>query len=373
MVRALQEGPAVSPTLPAPRPVRKTQPVVWWAVFGVACLAVAAWAWTSWLTSGGVHGTPTGPEPVPTYMKVFVRGSEIFGWVAFPVFIYYVAVRPWRREGKITTDGLLCLAFFLATWQDPGLNFIKPWFLYGQYFIDWGSWLPHIPFGPEGTAHLVQPVTWNFFGYVYIWFGVGILGSHLLRKAKARWPDVSNLRLIVFTCVLCFVFDFLLELGWQFSGVDTYPGGHRWLTIFHGHYYQVPIYEIIMAIPWWAGAIFLRYFRDDRGLTLVEKGVSALRLSPKKRTLVRFFALFGAVNALWFAYNIPAAYLGGHLFYDAWPADVVSRSYFVNGYCGPNEARPCPGWTRDGRIDIGPDGARLTVRYPDPDRYVTRP
>ena len=32
-----------------------------------------------------------------------------------------------------------------------------------------------------------------------------------MRKIKARWPNISNLRLILVTYALAFVFDFVME------------------------------------------------------------------------------------------------------------------------------------------------------------------
>ena len=52
----------------------------------------------------------------------------------------------------------------------------------------------------------------------------------------------------------------------------------------------------------------LRYFRNDRGETLVERGVSKLGSSGIKVTILRLFAVLAAMQAILFAgYHAPMA------------------------------------------------------------------
>src|SRR5207253_2950817 len=111
-------------------------------------------------------------------------------------------------------------------------------------------------------------------------------------------------------------------------------GGHiRSLSFFPGKYYEFPAYEVFL----WAGACTvwaaLRYFRDDKGMTLAERGVDRLKAVGQARTGLRCLALVGVVNIIMLAYNLAFGLMA--LQGDDWPADIQSRSYLTNGLCGP--------------------------------------
>jgi hypothetical protein len=182
-------------------------------------------------------------------------------------------------------------------------------------------------------------------------------------------------RLILLTYAAAFVADFVMEAGFMLPfGLYTYPGSIRSVTVFAGTYHQWPIYEGLM----WGGVMTaltcLRYFTDDRGRTVVERGLDQVRGGFAKQQLVRFLAIFAAVSGcFFFFYNIPAQWIGMHS--DPWPADHLKRSYFNGGICGDGTDVPCPDPTlpiptkRSGYIDtdgklVLPDGVGLPQTVP---------
>ena len=85
----------------------------------------------------------------------------------------------------------------------------------------------------------------------------------------------------------------------------------------------------------------LRYYKDDKGYTIVERGIDTLAVGSKTKVLIRFFAVFAVANAIYFfCYNIWAYQIGTHQ--QAWPAEVQERSYLLNGVCGEGNDRLCP-------------------------------
>jgi hypothetical protein len=320
----------------------RSRPIVGWAIAGAGFLALTLYVFGAWLLDGPSPVHPAVPMNPPTYMRYLVRGQELLGFVIFPLFLYFQMVRPWRREGRITTTGLLCVALFLSTWQDPGLNFFNTIFTYNSYMWNLSSWAGHIPFwyGPN-PERLAEPVLWNFFGYVYVWLGAALLGAAGMRWARRRHPEWSNPRLIFTTLVAFIAFDFCIELGWQFTGLDSYPGANSSLVIFPGHYYRLPILEVVLASPWWTGLACLLYFRDDRGRTLVERGSDRLGFTDWRQTFIRFLALTAVVNVIWLTYNIPASIVQG-FYATPYPKDIMTRTYYVNDHCGPGTKYSCP-------------------------------
>ena len=168
-----------------------------------------------------------------------------------------------------------------------------------------------------------------------------IISCWVMRKAKARWPGLSNMQLIGMIFAFNILLDFVME-GLIFLPVGfVYPGAIRAVSIIAGTYYQWPVDEGLM----WGGVLTmlccLRYFTDDRGRTVVERGLDSVRGSFATGQLVRFLAIFAAVSAcFFFFYNLPAQWFAMHA--DPWPADVQQRSYLNGGICGDGTDHPCP-------------------------------
>jgi hypothetical protein len=146
----------------------------------------------------------------------------------------------------------------------------------------------------------------------------------------------------------------MLRLGFYQLG-----GSISWLTLFRGHYYQFPIYEAFFMSAIWTGWASLRYFRNDRGQTLTDRGIEQLRVNGGRRTGVRFLALVGAFNLVFVLfYNIPIQFFALHA--DSWPTDITTRSYMTNGICGDGTEYACSGADipipRSGSRHVTPQG-----------------
>ena len=231
----------------------KGKPVQIWAAFGGAILLLQLYVWTKWVTGPYFEQVYAGPTPLPMYMKIPLIANGVVLWVGLPFAIYYFFIRPWRRERRITLDGMLLLSMGLMFFQDPFLNYFNTWCTYNTWLFNRGSWSSDIPgwVSPEEPGHQVaEPLLTNVPGYAYGVLLITIAGCWLMRKIKARWPNISNLRLIVVTYALAFVFDFVMEaLVMLPIGFYTYPGSIRAVSFNAGTYYQWPIYEGLM----WGG------------------------------------------------------------------------------------------------------------------------
>jgi hypothetical protein len=317
-------------------------PVKAWATFGVFILAIQAIAYTGWLTSGEATRTPTGSTPVPTWMKIFIHGWEVSGIFFCAIFLWFFLVRPWRREGRIGLDGLFCIAFLSMYWLDTAHNYFQPWVTYNAEFINWGSWNPHILgwLSPRGNL-VAEPPIWALPGYIYLIFGPVVALCWIMGKARKRWPSMGNFGLVLFAFTCFAIFDITMETLFMRLGVYTYAGAIQDLSINAGKYYQLPLHEVFL---WSAGSTAfacLRFFRNDKGQTMAERGVDLVRCSPRRRTGLRLLALIGACNVIYLGYYIPLAVYG--IYSDPWPQDVLERSYFTNGLCGPGTPYSCPG------------------------------
>lgn len=344
----------------AARPAaRRLKPVHGWALVGTGIWMLQLFVWTSWIRSGDAVSTPTGATPVPTYMEVSVLVFQWGGLVATAVFLWFFLVRPWRREGRISLDGLFCLVFLTICWQDTLINWIQHQVMFNSTFFNRGSWNPQFPgwLAPNGNYN---PVPLLFYPF-YIWgiFGGVLVGGVILRKVKERWPTISRTGLVAASFGFFLVFEALVEPPLMLLGLWAYPGTIDWLTMFSGHYYQFPLTELILTATLWTTWTCLRYFRDDQGHTIVERGINEVQRTGWRRTGLRYLALVGACNAVIVVlYQLPSALIG--LYISDWPKDIVERSYFTNGVCGPGTDYACPGpgvpIPRPDSVRLGPNG-----------------
>ena len=225
----------------------KGAPIKIWAFFGGAILLLQLYVWTKWVTGPYFEQVPAGPTPLPLHMKIPLIANAVVLWVALPFAVYYFFIRPWRRERRITLDGMLVLSMGLMFFQDPFLNYFNTWCTYNTWLFNRGAWTPHIPgwFSPDEPGRMVpEPLLTNTVGYAYGVLLITIIGCAVMRKIKSRWPNITNLRLILATFAIAFVFDFVMEaLVLLPTGLYTYPGAIRAVSFNAGTYYQWPVYE----------------------------------------------------------------------------------------------------------------------------------
>ena len=353
--RETGEGPPGAADL-GPRPVR---PVKIWAVVGAGFIALQVYVYSAWILSGDAVRTPTGPTPVPGYMRWSAHSMEAITVSLVVFFGYWFVVRPWRRERRMTLDGLLYLACFTLYWADPLLNYAQTWGTYNAVFFNRGSWAMHIPgwIAPRNNL-FPEPLLWSGGLYPTWIFGAMILACGVMRRVKQRRPNIGTIGLLGSCLAFFIVFDLISELTFMRLGLYSYAGAIDWLTLFHGHYYQLPVYELLFWPLAWTAFAGLRYFRDDKGRTFAERGVDDLRVSPAKKYGLRFLALAGALNVLFFIYNGPQIWWG--LQADSWPQDIQKRSYLTDGICGPGTDYACPGSAvpihKPGAVHVSPEG-----------------
>lgn len=339
---------------------RRAKPVKWWAVVGGFWVALQVYVFTAWIVSGKATPTPRGSTPIPRWMEVTAGIWEVAGLFALAAFVYWFLVRPWRRERRFTLDGMFVLASLLLYWQDPLFNYTQNWAVYNTVFHNWGSWTSNIPgwMSPNGNL-FAEPPIFTAPIYVYAVFGGVLVTNAVMRAAKRRWPNLGTLGMIGVALAFVLVFEIVVEGAFLRLGFWGYPGSISWLTLFHGHYYQFPIAEIVIWGSTWTGLACLRYFKNDKGQTLAERGIERVAGSPAQKSGLKLLALIGITNTLLFAcYSIPIQFFALHA--DPWPQDFVNRSYMLDGLCGPGTDYSCSGpgvpIPRPDSAHLDPDG-----------------
>jgi hypothetical protein len=339
-------------------------PVQVWAAIGGLALAFILFVWAKWVTGPYFERVPAGPSEPPAWMETLHLVWQWFFAAIALAMLYWFLVRPWRRDGRPSTDGLLCAAIFFLFFQDPLSSFTGHWFTYNMDLFQYGSWVNEIPgwmaYGAPGE-NVGEPLV--FTGAVYIWafFGLTLFGCWIMRFAARRRPTLGAPSLIAICFVSLFTADVVLEgMIWLPMGFLAYPGGH-W-NLFAGTYHQYPLHEAITAGALFTGLASLRFFTNDRGETFADRGLDRLRLrqGSGSHTALKFLSFVGATQVIMLVtYNIPvAALIGSNP--APWPDSIQERSYFTDGVCGQGTPRLCPQpgvpTVGAGDVGIGPGG-----------------
>jgi hypothetical protein len=318
------------------------KPVKLLAVIGIVFTLFEVYVITRWITGPNFETTPVGPSEVPTFMKVGLAGLTVIGAVLWVACVWFFLVKPWRREGHITLDGLFTICFILVYWMDPYGNMIVPQFTYNAWLQNHGSWLADTPGVIMANAERI-PEPYLLTGPLYLWciFGVVVIANRIMKRAQARWPQMSNARLMGLTILSFILWDLFWELTFIRIGYWTYPTTPRMLTVFGDSYFRIHLTEPILWGTTWAVFACVRFFKNDKGETIAERGIDKVEGGTKKKAFTRFFALYGVIQiAFVLCYVVPTNFIAMNG--DGWPKDIAERSYFTNGLCGDGTDYACP-------------------------------
>jgi Spirocyclase AveC-like len=325
---------------------RKTKPIKWWAAAGVLFVLLEAYVLTRWIASGQATPTPTGRDPIPGYTRVAIVAMEVSLPLLALATIWFYLIKPWRRAGQLTTDGMLLLGWLSAYFlQDTVLNYTQTWFLYNSYQLNLGSWNSQIPGWLSPSGHLLpEPMLIWGPGYIVLCFLIPcVLGCKFLRWLRQRRPQSSKAGAIATLYAVMVAYDIVMEVPFLRLNTYAYAGSIRPLTLFAGHTYQFPIYEALLAAFWFTIPAAVRYYVDDRGRTFVERGVDDVKASPRQKRTLKCFAIIGLIQVLALGYNIGMQEFATHA--DAFPSGY--KSWMLNGLCGKGSPYPCPGPNTD--------------------------
>jgi Spirocyclase AveC-like len=338
---------------------RRLRPVMAWALGGALCLALQAYVYIAWIAGSNFKSTSTGVDRVPGYMKTLIDAQLPIGLVALVCFTWFFLIKPWRRDGRPSFDGMMVIGWTSIYWMDGMGNYFAPMFTYNSYVPNMGSWYSNVPgwFSPNGHK-LAEPPLMTIPLYVYGFMAGVFFCCWVMRHAKARWPRTGKFGMAMIAWATMMVFDFVAETIWMRTGYYAWPGAIKGLTLWYGKWYQFPIYESVIWGAGWAGFALWRFYRNDRGESLVERGLDRVKASTGRKNALRILATIGMCHALFLIYYIPIQYFG--LKSSAPPAAFMHRSYFLDGICGPGTNQACPGpkvpIAHRGSAHLRPDG-----------------
>jgi multisubunit Na+/H+ antiporter MnhF subunit len=353
---------------------RRAKAIQIWAWIGAGWLAVLVWEWGSSLVRGRLTPNHIGGEAMPEWMNWSLTIAETLYWIAGLSAFYFLFWKPFRRDRVVTFDGALVIGFFVM-WAttDSWATYLRPLYIYNSGAFNLGCPQCQIPgaLGTNWSTQYVEPI-----GLLGLYAGGLTAGTMvacaLMRKAQARWPRIGKIELALLMLPVMVVFDMLFEIPMMAAGWWSYANAIPGLTLFEGHYYQYPLYEGFFMYLMWCGWSMVRHFRNDRGETVIERGLDSLRVSRGRKNLLRILAVIGMIDTVAVvAYHLPLQFVTIHS--HDFPPDVLSRPYFLHGECGPGTDQACAGTgipiatsatgahaTPDGRL-VAPGGLQIQL------------
>lgn len=321
---------------------RSVNPALIWGAIGLAFISFELWVWCRWLLSENFRRPVVDAASVPELTRQVIHITQIVSPIVCALIVAKFLVLPWLRERRLGFDGMLLIAWFFLWFHDPLGNLVSTQLYYSSYWLSFGSWtLGSFPgwISPAGN-HLPEPILVMGFGYLWLGFSASVFACWVMRRMRMRWPRISAPELMFVALLICVSLDIVAEVALAAAGTFAWPGAIKGLTLFHGKPYQFPMYEGVLFGAVFVAAASLRFFRDDKGASLVERGVERLAIPRAGQSLVRFLAIFGFMHLFMFTvYSVPMNWFGMH-------SDPFLRypAHLENGMCvvGPNQDQ-CPG------------------------------
>ena len=328
----------------APNESRSTGPVVYWAVVGGILLLFQFYVLGRWMLGPTFVPTLPGPEPISSGQQLYFQILQLLVSIAMLICLWVWIVVPWRRERRLTTDCMLALSAAMIFFWDMCMNYTSVALLYNSHLVNYGAWANGAWPGwtsPNGNL-LPEPIFVVVPGYTCLVFGQVVFVCWVLRRAKQRWPAMGIGTIIALIVIALTGIDSVLEMALIRSGVYAYPGGIRAITVFAGQTYQFPMSEGFLFGGLGLGSIaVLKFFRDDKGQTLAERGIENVQIGVAAKQWLRFLAIFGFCHGMFFLlYMVPNQWLSTHS--DPFPQGYPS--YMINGMCVSGDHHDqCPG------------------------------
>lgn len=325
--------------------VRRVTPLKAAAALGILLACIQAYFLVKWVAGPNFVEVTSGPTVPPTWMKVAILTAQVLSTAMVAVLVYRFVVQLFRRERRIPFDGLLVLTALCVSMYDPLSSYFHVWFAYNSYFFNRGTAVVGVP-GWRSFSEPGAQVAWPIFFipalYAGMFLGIPVLGCWVMRRASSRWPRLPGIALLAVCFTMIVVIDILLE-GVIVMRLGIYDHTGPSISFLDSYYSHNALANIVLVAVTITTVTALRYFRNDRGETLVERGAQQLGPSKARLNTLRFFAVFAAMQmCLLLGYHVPMAIQTIINPNSAWHEDMQQNSYLNDHICGAGTTRVCP-------------------------------
>ena len=324
--------------------VRRFTPLKAAAALGILLAGIQAYLLVKWVASPNFAEVSSGPTVPPTWMKVAILPVEVLSTAMVVVLVYRFVVLPFRRERRIGFNKSWC--------SKPCEWYVRPTELLLPRVVRLQLLLLQQGHTDGGNARLAilrrtgAQIAWPIFCipalYAGMFLGIPVLGCVVMRRARSRWPQLPNIGLLTICFITIVVIDIVLE-GVVVMRLGIYDHTGPSIPLLDSYYSHNALANIVLVAVTITAVTALRYFRNDRGETLVERGSEQFGRSPARSSALRFFAVFAAMQmCLLLGYHVPMAIWTTITPTSAWHEDMQQNSYLNDHICGVGTAQPYP-------------------------------
>jgi hypothetical protein len=221
------------------------------------------------------------------------------------------------------------------------INAVLPVLGYSSNWVNVNNWCQNMPgvVNPQ-CGRLPEPILFQALLYTFGFVPFVVMLNAGMRAAGRHRPSISRAKLFWVAFVGGGLCDFLLEIPLVRLRLWAYPGTPRSISLL-GSIYRYPVAEPLLAGLFFGTVAYVRFFKDDLGLTVIDRGVE--QASPLRKGLVSVLALVAVLNCLAWTAAVADSALG---FYSS-PYPRLP-AHLVNGMCdapglSPTSYGPCPG------------------------------
>jgi Spirocyclase AveC-like len=311
---------------PAPDPTRSSllrSPVVAWAVVGALCLIGQSVVFGRWLLEDHPHAAPH-DFTISTIRAVTTWVGQA-AMITFLVACVIVAWKQTRRARTVTFDTALIIGFGFAFWIEPTATGRDLLAVVNRYALNVSTWGPYLPgwHGPYPELQVHTLVAANMFMYpgavLWMWAQRALLAPILTRLSG--WTTLKLLPVFVLTgMVINLVLEAMLI---PVLGFYSYSRADWDLSLFGGHWYQLPLTQIVIGTVLGTPLCIMLHHATTNGRTVhLFRGTE--RLTPPRQIVARLLAGIGLANIIILSWELLTILSPGLVGVDPMPADTPS-------------------------------------------------
>ncbi|MBA2951796.1 spirocyclase AveC family protein [Streptomyces himalayensis] len=265
---------------------------VYWAAFGVLCLAVQIWVFARWAADGNFHAYPSGGYEISPARKVITHVTQVLDVTV----ITALAVLHWRQSralGRVNLEAALLVGLATTFWTSPYAGSYRFAAGNNRYDLNVVSWGPYLP-GWNGEFPAAESFVMQLaFPLFQVWIVIALFLVRLLRRHRQHWSRARTLTAIT---LAFFVLDPLLTQTYTRLGGFSYPRALPHLTLFEGEWYQTPLSSVFGVIFFYVVPVSAMVLYAKRGQE-VHLFQGSLELPRRSQPWVRLLAGVGLMNA----------------------------------------------------------------------------
>ncbi|MBF6055022.1 spirocyclase, AveC family [Streptomyces eurocidicus] len=225
----------------------------------------------------------------------------IVGVVGLSVYMWFQC----RRQGSVTFWATIVWGNLFTWWLSPVMAYVEPSPIANRYALNVVSWGPYLPgwHTPRPELHIETFFAAQMFMFplIVLWVGMQLV---CLNHVTRRFPHWSVRRMLPVFFLTGVVSDIVVEGFFvPLTGAYAYPRALHELSLFGGHWYQMPLINIVLgACLLCSPETFMVWISQRRGTTVhIFRGSE--HLAPRARSTLRILAGIGLANVVMLVYT----------------------------------------------------------------------